>query len=174
MKITLAQALPVRNSISRRIHELLQERNRVAFAEVEKGEKYEQPARSIDTVTKELNEVRADFRKLDVLVAKENLKATIQWDGKEITIIEAIELAKQIRGEVKDLKNFGNRNKQERKSSNGWGNSEANIIVYALYEPEEYRKAALKLEREVNRLSLEIDRKNHFVEFEFENAENYI
>lgn len=174
MKITLAQALPVRNAISRRIQELLQERNRVAFVEVEKGEQYEKPTRSIEVVTKELEETRMDFRRLDVSVATENLKATIQWDGEEISLIEAIEIAKQIRGEVKDLKNFGNRKKQERKASNGWGNSDANIIVFAMYEPEEYRKKALKLEREVTRLSLEIERKNHFVEFEFANAERYI
>ncbi|MFP3726397.1 hypothetical protein U8V72_14510 [Priestia filamentosa] len=174
MKITLAQALPVRNAISRRIQELLQERNRVAFAEAEKGEKYEAPSRNIDDVTTELREARADYRTLDVLVARENLKATVQWDGGEITLVEAIELAKQVRGEVKSLKDFGNRKKQERKSSNGWGSSESNVIIHALYDPEIYRKAALKSEREVNRLSMEIDKKNHSVEFEFENADKYI
>jgi hypothetical protein len=174
MRITLAQALPVRSSISRRIQELLQERNRVAFVEAEKGEKYEKPTRSIVEVTKELQEARADFRILDVLVAKENLNATIEWDGKQLTTTESIELAKQLRGEAKELKSLGARNKQEKKSSSGWGASDSNTVVYAMYEPEEYRKAALKLEREANRLSLEVERKNHFVEFEFEAAERYI
>jgi hypothetical protein len=175
MNITLAQALPVRNSISRRIQELLRERSRVAFVEAEKGEQYEKPQRSIEEVTKELEETRADYRTLDVLVSQENLRATVNWDGKEISLVEAIELAKQIRGEVNVLKDFGNRQKQERKSAQGWGgNTDANVIVHALYDPEQYRKAALKLEREVNRLSLEIDKKNHGVEFTFVNADKYI
>lgn len=171
MKITLAQAVPLRTIISRRIQELLQERVNVSSVEVEQGEKYEKPARSMEEITAELEVARNDFRALDVAMAKANLENTIEWDGKEISIMEAIELAKQLRGEVDQLKKFGKRKKQERHTS--WRN-ETVTIAYAMYDPEEYRKRALKLERQVNRLSQEIEAKNHRVEFEFEPAIRYL
>lgn len=77
MKISLLEALPLRNTISRRIQDLLTERDSVAFVQFEKGEEYEKPERTVDEVTAELNEVRRDFRKLDVLVYQANLEAKI-------------------------------------------------------------------------------------------------
>lgn len=171
MNITLAQALPLRNSINRRIHELISERNQVAFVEVEKGGQYEKPTRTVEQVTEELNVTRSDFRALDVAMAAENLKAKVEWDGREVSLTEAIELSKQIRGEVNELKRFGQRKKQERQAS--WRTEEV-TYVHAQFEPEEYRKSALKLERQVNKLSSEIERKNHFVEFDFVAAERYL
>lgn len=174
MKVTLAQALPLRSTISKRIQDLLQERKKVAVVEAEKGEQYEAPVRKMEEVTEELRQAREDFRRLDVLVTAENLKATIQWDGKDISITEALELAKQTRGEAHEHKEFGNRNKKERKHSGGWGSNDSNIILHAQYDPENYRKSAQKLQREADRLSFEIERKNHTVEFDFPDAEKYI
>lgn len=171
MKITLAQAVPLRGIISRHIQELLQERNNVATVETKQSETYEKPSRSIDEVADELNVARKDFRQLDVSMAKANLEGELEWDGSVLSITEAIELAKQLRGEVAQLKNFGRRKKQER--STNWRTEEV-TIVHALYDPEEYRKKALKMERQVNRLSQEIEAKNHKVEFDFEAATRYL
>lgn len=171
MRITLAQAVPLRGIISRRIQELLTERNNVSVAEAKQGETYDTPIRNMEEVSNELEIARNDFRKLDVAMAVFNLNEKLVWDGSEVSIIEAIELAKQLRGEVSQLKNFGQRKKQER--STDWRSNET-TVVHALYDPEEYRKNALKMERQVNRLSQEIEAKNHKVEFDFEAASRYL
>lgn len=171
MKISLLEALPLRNTISRRIQDLLMERDSVAFVEFEKGEEYEKPERTVEEVTTELNEVRKDFRKLDVLVYKANLEAKITWDDEEICIAEAIELAKQLRGEAGRLKFFANSKKQERQQSYA---SDLPIYQKALFDPAEMQRRVIKLEKLANRLSLNIEKANHMHTIEFEAAEKYM
>lgn len=171
MKITLDEAVALRGIISKRIQELIKERNSVSVVETTPGEEYEKPSRTVEEVTAELNASRQDFRKLDVLMAKTNLENFLTWDGEEISITEAIELAKQIRGEVNALKNFAIRKKQERKTN--WQNV-VEFVVHTLYDPEDYRKQYLKLERQVNKLSANIAHKNHLVEIDFLPASKYL
>lgn len=171
MKITLDEAVALRGIISRRIQDLIKERVSVSTAEAKPGEDYEKPTRTVEEVTSELNEARKDFRKLDVLMAKTNIENTINWDGNEITITEAIELAKQLRGEVHSLKNFSSKKKQERRTN--WQNV-VESVIFALFDPEAYRKEALKMERQVNKLSSNIAHKNHLVEVDFEPASKYL
>ncbi|MNJ90091.1 hypothetical protein D3C87_76840 [compost metagenome] len=173
MNITLAQAVPLKGIIARRIQELIQERNNVSTVTVENGVHAELPARSMEEVTKELEQTREDFRKLDVIMTHANLSNFIKWDNNNITITESIELAKQIRGEVNSLKSFGNRKKQEKE--NNWRNPlDKPSTTHTTYEPEEYRQKALKLERQVNKLSQDIEAKNHSVEITFVAADRYI
>lgn len=171
MKISLLEALPLRNTISRRIQDLLTERDSVAFVEFEKGEEYEKPERTVEEVTTELNEVRRDFRKLDILVYKANLEATITWDDEEICIAEAIELAKQLRGEAGRIKVFARSKKQERQSSYG---GEVYLFQKAMFDPAEMQKRVIKLEKLANRLSLNIEKTNHLHSIEFDAAEKYM
>src|SRR4051812_14677739 len=111
MQITLAQAVSLRNIIARQIQELIRERSQIAVISVPKGEKYEKPAKTIEDITNEINQLRSHYRQLDVAMAKANLQHTFQWDDQVITIMEAIELAKQQRGELNELKQFGQRKK---------------------------------------------------------------
>jgi hypothetical protein len=170
MKISLAQAVALRNILARRIQELLTERSQVAVVTVPMGEKFELPLRTIEEVTEELNEVRAHYRQLDVAMAFANISHTISWDGEEITIMEAIELAKQLRGELNELKRFASRKKQEYRSEYG----EVVMVEHALYDPNEYKEEAKKLEKRVNRLSYLIEAENHKVTFDFPPASIYI
>lgn len=172
MQISLLEALPLRNSISRRIQELLQERDRVAYVEFEKGEEYETPDKTIEEVTNELNEVRNDYRHLDLVVTKANLEAKVVWDDQEITITEAIELAKQLRGEAHKIKSYGNSKKQDRKPQN-YGETRT-VYRKAMFEPSKLQKEGLKLERIANRLSLAIEKANHIHTIEFAAADKYL
>ncbi len=171
MKLTLAQAIPLRSAINKRIQELQTERNHASKTSVEKGEKYEIPIRNVDGITEELQKVITDFVKLNSLVAQTNLSVVIEWDGEETNLVEAIELSKRLRTEADQLKQLGSLKKQER-SSGRFGES-SNLITFALYDPEIYRSKALKLEREVNLLSSLIEHQNHLIEIEFD-ASDYI
>lgn len=174
MEISLALALPLRRTIESRIEELQNERLLNSKIEYEKGETYEKPARSFELITQELFETMEDYRLLDILIATNNITATISWDGKEISIMEAIELAKQLRHELMLLKSFALEKKQETIRYGNSHNGGEKTYLITLYDPEGIRKQAAKLEREVNRLSFEIERKNHSVEFKYSPAKKYI
>ncbi len=156
----------------RRISELIAERNEVSTITYVPGEvgNIEYPARKVDEITAEIEEARADFRKLDILMARANVTETLEWEEDIYTIIEAIELAKQMRSEVAELKRLAGRKKEE--IQRGFGG--ATTITRTLYEPEEMRRKAIELEKRANRLSQLIDKKNYQVEIDFPEAEKYL
>ncbi|NPC92880.1 hypothetical protein HOO54_11740 [Bacillus sp. WMMC1349] len=169
-KIALFEALPLRNAISKRIQELLQERDSVAYVEFDKGEEYIKPTKTVDQIKAELDTVRKDYRDLVVLVTEANLNAKVVWDETELSIIEALELAQQLRGEANKLKSYGRSKETERLSSY------SDIISYrkAMFDPEKMQSKGLKLERMANRLSNAIEKANHHYEIEFEAADKYL
>lgn len=170
MQISLAEAVSLRSVISRQIQDLIHERCEISVVSVPKGENYEKPNRTIEELTEEINEVRTHFRKLDIAMATANLHHTFEWDQQLITIMEAIELAKQMRGELRDLKKFASRKKQDYSPHYG----DVVMVEYALYDPEIYREKVKKLERKVNRLSSLIEAQNHKATFDFPPAAIYL
>ncbi|WP_028593254.1 hypothetical protein [Paenibacillus assamensis] len=159
-ELTIAEALSVRAAISRKIDELRSERGNNTTVYVDKNETPEYPARSVDVITAELDGVQRDYRKLDVMIAQANLANTIAWDGGEITILEAIEWAKQTRQEMNAYHYLGQQKKRERLRGGGTGEAAA-LYQYALYEPETYHQLTQKRTREVTKLSALIERANH-------------
>ncbi|MBE3596613.1 MAG: hypothetical protein IMW86_06160 [Hydrogenibacillus sp.] len=129
----------------RRISGLIAERNDVSTVRYVPGEaeNIEYPVRKVDESTAEIDEARADFRKLDIRMARANITETLEWEGQKYTVTEAIELAKQMRGEVAELKRLAGRKKEE--IERGTGGSI--IVVRALYDPEEMRKKAIEWEK---------------------------
>lgn len=170
MQISLAQAVSLRSMLNRRMQELVNEREQVAVVSVPKGEKYEKPTRTVEQVTEELDEVRRHYRQLDLAMARANLTHTVQWDGQALPIMEAIELAKQLRAEMQELKRLALRNRQE--YSSNWG--EAIMVKYTMYDPDVYKERAKKLERKTNRLSHLIEAANHQAMLDFPPAVEYL
>ncbi|MGG3279461.1 hypothetical protein [Paenibacillus solani] len=160
-QITMAEALAVRAAINRLMNQLISERMNNSSTIIEKGETAEYPSRSVDVITEELEAVAADYRKLDLLMAISNTTQTIPWNGTDITIMEAIEMAKQIRSDIGQLAHLGARKKLERQSSRGSGDGAVTLFNVALYDPEAYQMQARKKEREVTKLSALIEHANH-------------
>ena len=96
MKITLAEALPLRAAIMRRISELIAERNEVSTITYvpDEAESIEYPARKVDEITAEIEEARADFRKLDILMANvywtKNAKEEAGWTNSIFALLSEI------------------------------------------------------------------------------------
>ncbi|AEI45190.1 hypothetical protein [Paenibacillus mucilaginosus] len=160
--ITMAEALSVRAAITRRLHHLMQERMQNSTTVIEKGEQAEYPSRTVDLITEEIEKTSADYRTLDVLIAKANITHTIRWNDRDLTVLEAIELAKQTRSEIQMLNMLGAVKKMDRQVSRG-GSSDGGkpLFTVALYDPEAYSRAAQKKEREAVRLSSLIEQSNH-------------
>lgn len=173
MKITLSQAVVTSASIVKRIQELLRERQEISIVKAPKGETYTKPVRSFQVVTTEIAEAREDLGKLDYLKHVANVQNTIEWNGKNIAIIQAIELAKQLRLEANEFKGFGAR-KQQDLENGGWGANTTQTIVYAQYDTEKARLRGIKLNSIAERLSTEIDKANDKVEIWFAEASKYI
>ncbi|WP_042350533.1 hypothetical protein [Bacillus massiliigorillae] len=169
IKLSLAEAVKLKSVLNKRIHELEFEMNRVGFVEVEKGKKLPKQARTLIQVETELEEIRYDFRLLDKLMYKANIENEIQYNNESLAIVEAIELAAQLRAKARKYKELGEATKEEYPYSY---DDNFTIIKMATFEPEEYRIKALEIERQANRLSNLINSKNYSVELDFD-SEKY-
>jgi len=80
---------------------------------VEKGKKPPKQPRTITDVENELDEIRLDFRVLDTLMYKANIENEITYNGENLPIVEAIELATQLRAKARKCKELGELPKEE-------------------------------------------------------------
>lgn len=171
-KVYLFEALPLKNAISRKLHELVHERDDIAYVTARKDEEYEKPERTFAEVTKELNDVRDDYRKISLKIAKANAGSTVETaTGTVYTIVEALELAKQLRAEASRLKRFGQSKKTERLPS--YNPSEVEY-KYAQFDPKSLKAQGEELEKFANSLSNAIERANHINYISFGNADKYM
>ncbi len=167
--IPLAEGVKLKSILTRKIQELIGEIHQVSHAIVEKGQQPKSSGRTISEVEAELAQVRKDSRLLDKLIYRANIDNTVSFKGEEMPIVEAIELASQLRAEAALIKQLGQSEKETLYTAS------ESVIFYnvATYEPSEYRKRAIEIEKEAHRLSNLINAKNYQVEIEFDDS-NYV
>ncbi|MEH7389691.1 hypothetical protein V7149_13835 [Bacillus sp. JJ1503] len=171
MKITLAQAINLLSSLHRKVNELQGEFFTVHVIEVPKGETYTPFERSVEDVLKELSEVQSDLLELKEIVQQANLSNLVEWDGCSISMIRAIETAKQLRERLNLLKTLATTKKREFTVHRHSG---AIMEQIALFDPAEFKKQSDKLSRQVELLSSKIDRVNYTVEIDVPLASKYL
>jgi hypothetical protein len=120
-KTSLAEAVKLKSVLSKRIHELEEEMDRVAFVDIEKGSKVPKQVRTLLNVEQDLDEVRKDFGLLDKLMYKANIDNKVVFNDESLSIVEAIELATQLRATVRKYKIYGAAQKEEFPYSYGEG-----------------------------------------------------
>lgn len=168
-KITLAEAVKLKSVLTKRILELEDEIRRVAFTTVEKGETPETGPRTLPSVEAELETVRYDARTLDRLMYRANIDHTIEFQEDTLSIVEAIELATQLRAKARLYKDLSTSPKEEIQ----YGYAETTTVYrVALFDPENYRVKSLQAEKEAHKLSNLINAKNYSIYLDF-NDENY-
>lgn len=175
MEIVLNEAVRLKSVVSRKLRELLTERERISFVtvsskKVEEGASYEKHDRTVEEVTLDIEEVRKEEREISYALSKANLENTVKWDGEDIPLTTGLLLSKQLRAELEGLKSFSIRNKVE--TSFSYSSSESNYDL-AQYEPKEYKKKADKLERQVNKLSSDLNAANYSIYVDIECADKY-
>ncbi|MBO1909936.1 hypothetical protein [Sporosarcina sp. 6E9] len=168
-KISLAEAVKLKSVLTKRIHELEEEVRRVAFTTIEKGASPELGPRTLSIVETELETVRLDARILDRLMYRANIDHTIEFKGEEIAIVEAIELATQLRAKARLYKELSFSPKEEIQFSYA---ETTPVYRVALFNPEDYRLKALQAEKDAHKLSNLINAKNYAIQVNF-NDENY-
>lgn len=171
MKITLAQAINLLSSLHKKVGELQGEFFNVHVIEVPKGETYTPYETTVEAVLQQLSEVQRDILELKETIQQANLSNLVEWDGSSISMIRAIETAKQLRERLDLLKTLANTKKRE---YNVHHHSGAIMEQIALFDPAEFKKKADKLTRQVELLSSRIDRINYTVEIEVPLANKYL
>jgi hypothetical protein len=168
-KLSLAEAVKLKSVLTKRIHELEDEMDRVAFVEIEKGAVLPHQPRTLTDVEEEMEAVRKDFRLLDKLMYQANIGNEIEFNGETLTIVEAIELATQLRAKARKYKEFGSSQKEVNPYPYG---ETVSFVRVATFDPESYRVKGIEIERQANRLSNLINAKNYSIELDFD-SEKY-
>lgn len=168
--ISLAEAVKLKSILFKKQQQLVNERDRVAFLTVEKGQPAIREGRNLQQVEQELTVVRKDIRTLDRLVYEANIRNTVSFLEESLTLVEAIELAKQLRTEAEEALHFSTNEKEAMEY--GYGES-VQMVRVALFDPEIYRQRAEMLERQAHKLSNLINAKNYQVQLDFDDA-NYM
>lgn len=171
MKITLAQAINLLSSLHKKVRELQSEFFNVHVIEVPKGETYTPYEITVEAVLHELSEVQRDILELKEIIQQANLSNLVEWDGCSISMIRAIETAKQLRERLDLLKTLATTKKRE---YNVHHHSGAIMEQIALFDPAEFKKKADKITRQVELLSSRIDKVNYTVEIEVPLANKYL
>lgn len=169
-QINLAEAVKLKSILKVRIHDLEDEMRRNAFTRIEKGETPKVPARTLAIIETELDNVRKDIRTLDKLMYRANIDHTIIFNDIEMPIVEAIELATQLRAKASFQKSLGESEKEELQY--GFGDA-ATIYQVALFDPEQYRLNALQTEKEAHKLSNLINAKNYSIHLQFDDSKYF-
>ena len=168
MSINLAEAVKLKSIITKKIQERTFAVNQLTHVIIEKGEQPKRPDYTLEMLEAELKQLRYDSRKLDSLIYRANIENVIVFKDEEMPIVEAIELASQLRAEAALCKSLGSEEKEAFYHNSG----EAILYRVALYDPMTYRNRANELEKEAHRLSNLINAKNYQVEIEFDDS-NY-
>ncbi|MEY9973412.1 hypothetical protein ABH966_003812 [Lysinibacillus sp. RC46] len=165
--INLAEAVKLKSILAKKVQELVDELHRSAFVTVEKGQAPKTSNRAMKVIEAELAQVRLDVRTLDRLVYEANIKSSVDFKGEKLALVEAIELATQLRADAELCKQFSMHEKESVRM--GYGE---NTMLYeiAMYEPDEYRERAIKLEKDAHKLSNLINAKNYRVEINFDDS----
>ncbi|MET3576500.1 hypothetical protein ACFFIY_03305 [Bhargavaea ullalensis] len=166
-KINLAEGVKLKSILTKRIHELTEEMQRNAFVLVEKGTQPVPAKRPLEAIERELEGVRKDSRTLDRLIYRANVDNEVAFGDEKLPIVEAIELATQLRAKAQLYKNLSLSNKEEIQ----YGYAEGTVIYrLATFDPEEYRKKAEEAERQAHKLSNAVNAKNYSVTLDFDDS----
>lgn len=174
MQISIKVAIDLKSTLEKKIQNLIMEANRNMTVNVEKDEVAPIPERSIDIIVLELTEVKEDLRTLKQLIREANKQTTIVWNDVDLDLAEALDLVRDERSDAEIFHNYGTRQKRVRAGGSMLRGESIPLFTIALYDPEQYRTLAEKMDRQNFRLSNLIDEANTNTKIEFAEADKYI
>lgn len=167
--VTLAEAVKLKSILTKRIQELEHELRRIAFVTVEKGETPNPGPRTFTEVETELSDVRKDSRILDRLIYRANIDHEIEFKEERLAIVEAIELATQLRAKARLFKEFSSVRKEEIVNMM----MDKTLVRIAMFNPEELRQSSVQLEKDAHKLSNLINAKNYSITLDFDDSKYF-
>jgi hypothetical protein len=171
MQVTLAQAISAINAVKKQVYRYNEELQKVAYETVGKGEEAPAPERPFVDVFVDLQHSQNDLVDLKTIIRTVNINETIAWDGVDLPIAKAIELAKILRDQAQTLAGYGKAKKKE--SVRSYVSTEASFRI-ALFDPKFVAETAEQYERKANRLSSLIEARNHSINLDIPFLDKYL
>lgn len=167
--MNLAEAVKLKSILKAKFHEYTSELHRSAFITTEKNQAIVTSNRTMEEIHNDLNRVRKDIRTLDRLVYEANVANTVSFEDEQLTLVEAIEFASQLRESAASYRMFGENEKEE--IQHGYGDT----VLYriAQFDPALYREKAEQLEKQAHRLSNAINAKNYSITIAFDDSKYF-
>ncbi|MBP1308787.1 hypothetical protein JOD82_001807 [Paenibacillus sp. 1182] len=158
MQIKLSQAVTLQSIIKKRLSELKQERDQLAYLFVAKGDQPDTPEdRTFDQVNIEIEATQMDLLEIESKIAKANSTFGVEWDGRHMTIGEALRLAKLFREQAREYGDYGSQRDNDIDRSRMLTTPVLKVLTY---RPKDYAEKAQKLTRKANKISDLIDEAN--------------
>jgi hypothetical protein len=171
MQVTLAQAIAAINMVTKQVSRYNDELSKVAYETISKGEFAEQPDRGFDEVFSDLVSAQLDLINLKVIIRQVNVAETIDWNGEDVSLAKAIELAKTIREQSRTLFPFGRVKKKE--PTRSYGSTEVSYRI-ANFNPAGVAEVSSRYEKDANRLSSLIEARNHGITLDIPFLDKYL
>lgn len=171
MQVTLAQAIAAVNMIAKQVSRYNEELSRVAYETVGKGEIAEAPERSFEEVFSDLFVAQSDLVDLKVIIRQINVAETVDWEGTDLSLAKAIEVAKLIRDQSRTLLPLGRSKKKE--VARTYGSNETSYRI-ANFNPTAVAAMSTQYEKDANRLSSLIEARNHTITLDIPFLDKYL
>lgn len=165
--MNLIDAMTLKQLLHGQIDTLTEEIEHVAFISLEAGESIPTiQSRSLQDIETELERSRLDLRLIDRLILEANLKTTVKTNDGPLPLVEAVELAVQLRVQARMYKKLSLRPKREFEHG-------VSIVKHALYDPELYRLKARDVEKRANQVESAIQDARYQTKIDFD-ASHYM
>lgn len=160
--MNLADAITLKQLLHEQIDTLSEEIEHVAFVSLEAGETIPTlQSRSLQDIETELECVRLDLRKIDRLIHEANVTTTVETNDGPLPLVEAIELAVQLRVQARLYQKLSLRPTREFEHG-------GSVVKHALYDPELYRLKARDVEKRANRIDCAIQAERYKTTLDFD------
>ncbi len=160
--MNLADALTLKQLLHEQIDTLTEEIEHVAFISLQANESIPTiQSRSLQDIEMELEHIRLDLRQLDRLIQEANVQAVVETHDGPLPLVEAIELAVQLRVQARLYEKLSLRPKKDYVHG-------VAVIKHALYDPELYRLKARDIKKRAIRIESAIQTVRYQTDIEFD------
>ncbi len=181
-KITLDEALRLLEEKKAKVNELLSTRQTSGVVSYEDGEDesfIQRPERTVEEITKEIQFVSRQVRKLQLAITKANveIETEIELDSEKLTLGELIVAIKQLRVELPYLQKLtNNKNSKQKKKNREYVDGQFVHVttIYVnevLYNIQDVRESVAKSEKLIQKMQATINKLNVETYVDFVNEE---
>lgn len=161
MDINLNEARNIIARLEKTVHELENKRDNIATVTIAPGEDFHDYINdTVDNLSERIIDYNVAINTIHEIIMMANVGEKITFNGKEMTVAAALNLAKQRRRETAKFKKLGSY--LPRKRGTGFGEKD-NLIQVATFDIQKYANIAAQMEEENEELSKLIDANNQAV-----------
>ena len=168
MKLNLTEVVNLKVSMTRLLSNLQSERQGLLYETLEQAPESVETNPRIVKLTEEIQEVIMNLARVESILGHENNAIHAGYDS---TILESISYIKRMRGELSQYQSMAMAQKKTFTNSRWDGGTGYKVAKFA---PEYWKSLAIETEKNINRLSRELDKRNFTTEVIVPFADKYM